>query len=218
MVLNYSQASMKINKEAMLILQILSFLLFFTNLVSQPVTALLKENNSSDEINNAYPFDLGEKLYYKMNYSIFTVGKAEVRIYPVEYTISQTDCYKIDIYGQTAGAAKLVSRVNDNFGAYINKDNLLPLKSWRILEEGKYRLKEYSDFDQEKGEVNVKKINNETGKMEEPKIYEFNEPYMLDLISGFAYLRTIDFSNINNGDTLTVNGFLEDTFYKLNVL
>jgi hypothetical protein len=209
---------MKINKEAMLILQILSFLLFFTNLVSQPVTALLKENNSSDEINNAYPFDLGEKLYYKMNYSIFTVGKAEVRIYPVEYTISQTDCYKIDIYGQTAGAAKLVSRVNDNFGAYINKDNLLPLKSWRILEEGKYRLKEYSDFDQEKGEVNVKKINNETGKMEEPKIYEFNEPYMLDLISGFAYLRTIDFSNINNGDTLTFNGFLEDTFYKLKVL
>ena len=209
---------MKINKEAMLILQILSFLLFFTNLVSQPVTALLKENNSSDEINNAYPFELGEKLYYKMNYSIFTVGKAEVRIYPVEYTISQTDCYKIDIYGQTAGAAKLVSRVNDNFGAYINKDNLLPLKSWRILEEGKYRLKEYSDFDQEKGEVNVKKINNETGKMEEPKIYEFNEPYMLDLISGFAYLRTIDFSNINNGDTLTFNGFLEDTFYKLKVL
>jgi hypothetical protein len=209
---------MKISKEAMLILQILSFLLFFTDLVSQPVNGLFGESKPSDEINNSYPFDLGEKLYYKMSYSIFTVGKAEVRIYPVEYTISKTDCYKIDIYGQTAGAAKLVSRVNDNFGAYINKDNLLPLKSWRILEEGRYRLKEYSDFDQENGEVNVRKINNETGKMEEPKIYEFNEPYMLDLISGFAYLRTLDFSANKIGDTLTFNGFLEDTFYKLKVL
>lgn len=209
---------MKITKEAMLILQILSFLLFFTNLFSQPATGLFAENKSSDEINNPYPFDHGEKLYYKMNYSIFTVGKAEVRIYPVEYTISKTDCYKIDIYGQTAGAAKLVSRVNDNFGAYINKDNLLPLKSWRILEEGKYRLKEYSDFDQVNGEVNVRKINNETGKMEEPKVYEFNEPYMLDLISGFAYLRTLDFTENKIGDTLTFNGFLEDTFYKLKVL
>jgi len=202
----------------MFILQILSSLLFFTNLVSQPVTDFSMENNSSDEIKNTYPFDLGEKLYYKMNYSIFTVGKAEVRIYPVEYTISKTDCYKIDIYGQTAGAAKLISRVNDNFGAYINKDNLLPLKSWRILEEGRYRLKEYSDFDQENGEVNVRKINNETGNMEEPKVYEFNEPYMLDLISGLAYLRTLDFTENKIGDTLTFNGFLEDTFYKLKVL
>ena len=202
----------------MFILQILSFLLFFTNLFSQPVTSFSTENNSSDEIKNTYPFDLGEKLYYKMNYSIFTVGKAEVRIYPVEYTISKTDCYKIDIYGQTAGAARLVSRVNDNFGAYINKENLLPLKSWRILEEGRYRLKEYSDFDQENGEVNVRKINNETGNMEEPKVYEFNEPYMLDLISGLAYLRTLDFTENKIGDTLTFNGFLEDTFYKLKVL
>ncbi len=209
---------MKINKEAMLILQILSFLLLFTNLVSQPVAGPNTEISSSDEINNVYPFDLGEKLYYKMNYSIFTVGKAEVRIYPVEYTISQTDCYKIDIYGETAGAGRLVSRVNDNFGAYINKDNLLPLKSWRILEEGRYRLKEYSDFDQENGEVNVRKINNETGKMEEPKVYEFSEPYMLDLISGFAFLRTLDFTENKTGDTLTFNGFLEDTFYKLKVL
>jgi len=209
---------MKINKEAMFILQILSFLLFFTNLVSQPVTNFYLNSDSSDEVKNMYPFDFGEKLYYKMNYSIFTVGKAEIRIYPVAYTISQTDCYKIDIYGQTAGAGKLVSRVNDNFGAYINKDNLLPLKSWRILEEGKYRLKEYSDFDQDKGEVNVRKINNETGRMEAPKVYEFNEPYMLDLISGFAYLRTINFANKNTGDTLIFNGFLENTFYKLNVL
>ena len=74
---------MKIKKEAMLILQILSFLLLFTNLVSQPVSGLNPENRPSDEIKNTYPFDLGEKLYYKMNYSIFTVGKAEVRIYPV---------------------------------------------------------------------------------------------------------------------------------------
>ena len=209
---------MKTNKEVMFILQILSFLLFFTDLVSQPVGSLYLKNDSSDDVKKTYPFDFGEKLYYKMNYSIFTVGKAEVHIYPVEYTVSQTDCFKIDIYGKTAGAARIVSRVDDNFGAYVSIENLLPVKSWRILEEGKYRLKEYSDFDQDNGEVNVRKLNNETGRMEAPKVYEFNEPYMLDLISGFAYLRTINFGNKNSGDTLIFNGFLEDTFYKFNVL
>jgi len=131
----------------MYVLQILSYLLLFTNLVSQPVTGINSSTDSLDEIKESYPFVLGEKLYYKMNYSFFTVGKAEIRIYPVEYTISRTDCYKIDIYGQTAGAGRLVSRVNDNFGAYITTENLLPLKSWRILEEGRYRLKEYVDLE-----------------------------------------------------------------------
>lgn len=198
--------------------KILGFLLLFTNLISQPLTQSPYGTTARHDVEKSYPFDLGEKVYYKMNYSIFTVGKAEVRIYPVEYTISQTDCYKIDIYGQTVGAGRIVSRVNDNFGAYVNKENLLPLKSWRILEEGRYRLKEYVDFDHDSGIVNVRKINNETGMMEEPKIYEFQESHMLDLISGFAFLRTINFKHVRKGDTLSFNGFLEDTFYKLNVI
>ena len=202
----------------MYILQILSFLLLFTNLLSQTLNPSHNSTESSDKIKKTYPFIMGEKLYYKMNYSIFTVGKAEIHIYPVEYTISKTDCYKIDIYGRTAGAGKLVSRVNDNWGAYLKIDNLLPLKSWRILEEGKYRLKEYVDYYHDRGKINVRKINNETGRLEEPKIYEFDEPNMLDLISGLANLRIIDFSQITQGDTLKYNGFLEDTFYKFDVI
>jgi len=202
----------------MYILQILSFLLFFTNLVSQPLTRPASSNDPLEGVKQSYPFIMGEKIYYKMNYSIFTVGKAEIRIYPVEYTISQTDCYKIDVYGQTVGAGKLVSRVNDNFGAYIDIENLIPLKSWRILEEGKYRLKEYVDFYHDSGILNVRKVNNETGRLEEPKVYEFNDPKLLDLISGFANLRIINFSEVNQGDTLKFNGFLEDTFYKIDVL
>jgi hypothetical protein len=122
------------------------------------------------------------------------------------------------VYGKTVGAGKLVSKVNDNFGAYLAIDNLLPLKSWRILEEGRYRLKEYVDFDQQNGIVNVRKINNETGRFEEPKTYEFNDSHVLELISGFANLRIIDFSNIDRGDTLNFHGFLEDTFYNLKIL
>ena len=202
----------------MYILQILAYLLLFTNLVSQPITGIYSTMDSLDDIKESYPFVLGEKLYYKMNYSIFTVGKAEIRIYPVEYRISEIDCFKVDIYGKTVGAGKLVSRVDDNWGAYLSKENLLPLKSWRILEEGRYRLKEYVNYDHDSGEVNVRKINNETGMLEEPKIYEFDQPYTLDLISGFAFLRMIDFSQVKNGDTLTFHGFLEDKFYNLAIL
>lgn len=202
----------------MIFVQILSFLLLFTDLASQPELRSAEDSEAKDATTGQYPFELGEKLYYKMNYSIFTVGVAEVIIYPVEYTILRTDCYKIDIYGQTAGAGRLVSRVNDNFGAYITTENLLPLKSWRILEEGKYRLKEYVDFDHDSGVVNVRKLDYETNRLEYNKEYRFEDSDMLDLISGFAFLRTIDFSNQTKGDTLVFNGFLEDTFYKLKVL
>ena len=197
---------------------VLSFILILLNLWVQPDLQFLKSSDVKNNVPAVYPFNLGEKLYYKMNYSIFTVGKAEISIYPVEYTISKKDCYKIDVYGKTAGAAAIVSRVNDNWGSFVEVDSLKPLKSWRIIEEGKFRKKEYVDFDHVNGEVNVRVVNNETGVLEEPVTYDFTDPQMLDLISGYAYLRTIDFTKFKVGDTLKMKGFFEDKFYKFNIL
>lgn len=197
---------------------VLSFIILFLNLWVHPEQQSLNTVDVTNDEPVAYPFKLGEKLYYKMNYSIFTVGKAEISIYPVEYTISQRECYKIDVYGKTAGAVAIVSRVNDNWGSFVDMDSLIPLKSWRIIEEGKFRKKEYVDFDHEKGKVDVRVVNNETGVLEEPQTYDFNDPHMLDLISGYAYLRTINFRQYEIGDTLKMKGFFEDKFYNFDIL
>jgi hypothetical protein len=165
-----------------------------------------------------YPFKLGEKLFYKMKYSIFTVGKAEIHVNPIRYYISDKVCYKIDVFGRTAGAAAIVSRVNDQWGALIDTSDLLPIKSWRYIEEGKFRKKEFVDYNHDDGIIDVRIVNNETGKLKEPVIYEFEEQNMLDLISGYAFLRTIEFEQYYVGDTIRLNGFFEDKFYKFNIL
>ncbi len=165
-----------------------------------------------------YPFILGEKLYYKMNYSIFTVGKAEIHVNPIKYYIYDKVCYKIDVYGRTAGAAAIVSRVNDQWGGLVDSEDLLPIKSWRYIEEGRFRKKEYVDYNHEEKIINVRVINNETGRLKEPETYEFKDQNMLDLISGYTFLRTVDFYQYIVGDTIKLNGFFEDKVYKFNIL
>ncbi len=165
-----------------------------------------------------YPFQPGEKLYYKMNYSIFTVGKAEIEINPVVYRLSGKKYYRIDVNGRTAGAGALVSTVNDNWGALLDSVNLLPLQSWRNIEEGHYRRREYVDFNYENGTVNVRVLDNNTGRYKEPKTYNFKSPHMRDLISGYLFLRIIDFNQLSIGDTIKVQGFFEDTFYNFKIL
>lgn len=160
----------------------------------------------------------GEKLYYRMNYSIFTVGRAEIIVNPIKYQVSNKLHYKIDIYGRTAGAAAIVSTVNDNWGALIDSDDLLPLRSWRNIEEGRFRRKEIVDFNHEDGKIDVHVLNYKTGKLKETVNYDFEEPYMLDLISGYAFLRNIDYQQYNMGDTIRINGFLEDTFYDFKIV
>ncbi len=165
-----------------------------------------------------YPFQPGEKLFYKMNYSIFTVGKAEIEINPIVYRVSGKKYYRIDVNGRTAGAAQWVSTVNDNWGALLDSVNLLPLQSWRNIEEGHYRRKEYVDFDHENGVVNVRVLDNQTGRFKQPKTYNFKSPHMRDLISGYLFLRIIDFNKLSVGDTIRVQGFFEDTFYNFKIL
>ncbi len=165
-----------------------------------------------------YPFQPGEKLFYKMNYSIFTVGKAEISINPVIYRVSGVKCYRVDVKGRTAGAAQLVSTVNDNWGALLDTANLLPVQSWRNIEEGRYTRREFVEFNQDKGVINVKVLDTKTGRYKDPKTYNFKSPSMRDLVSGYLFLRIIDFNRLDPGDTILVKGFLEDTFYNFKIL
>jgi hypothetical protein len=165
-----------------------------------------------------YSFVPGEMISYRMNYSIFTVGKAEILISPVMYRVSEKKYYRIDVNGRTVGAAQLVSTVNDNWGALLDTIDLLPLRSWRNIEEGKYRRREYVDYDHTGRKLKVRVFDNSTGTYSAPKEYKFSYSRIRDLLSGYLFLRIIDYNSLHIGDTINVSGFLEDTFYNLNIL
>lgn len=158
-------------------------------------------------------FKRGEYIKYKLTYGFFSVGRGHAVISDKYYSLNGRSCFKLDAYGTTAGMLSWVTHVDDHWGAYIDTASILPEVSYRIIREGNYKLDEYTYFDHENKKVAVKVIDNKTGKFKEPKEYETNL-HTRDMVAGFLYMRTLDFSKMQKGDTVMIKGFFEDTFYK----
>jgi len=163
-----------------------------------------------------HSYDVGEELEYRVHFGMFTVGKAITRIDKSYHTIDSHTCYKVDAYGVTSDWISWVAKVDDNWGAYIDTASLLSHRSYRILREGKYRRDEESIYDHETNKVEVKVKNRDTGVIES-KVFDV-PPRSKDLVSGFLFLRIIDFSKVVSGDTLFISGFHEDAAYELKII
>jgi len=161
-------------------------------------------------------FSRGEKLTYKMNFGIFTIGKGEMIISDKLYRINKRECYKIDIYGRTSGMVDWVARVDDQWGAYVDTAALVPHIAYRNIKEGNYRKNEVVRFDHVHDVLETKTINKKTGKWKEPILYGAPDN-VREMLSGLLYLRTMDFSKLEKGEIFTVSGFFEDMFYELDV-
>lgn len=168
-------------------------------------------------VSKSNSFGKGEQLNYKVNFGIFTVGKATTRIDQKVFHINQRPCYKIDAFGETSEWISWVTRVKDNWGAYLDTANMSTHVSYRKIREGKYKLDELSNFDHKNGKVVVKELDQESGVYGNAKEYEIPKNAK-DLVGGFMLLRQIDFRKVHKGDTVTIGGFFEDTSYFLKVM
>ncbi len=173
--------------------------------------------------NNDYPvilntsFGKGEEITYRVNFGIFTVGSASTKVDPKIYSINARPCYKVDAFGTTSGMVSWLTKVDDQWGAYIDTAALVTHVSYRKLKEGRYRKDEITTFDHDKNKAAVKVMDKVTGVYREPKIYDTPDN-VRDLVSGFLYLRLIQFDTLQKGDTVVVSGFLEDTAYNLKII
>jgi hypothetical protein len=162
-------------------------------------------------------FGTGEQLDYRVNFGFFTVGKATTKIDHRVYSINAKPCYKIDAWGETSDWISWVTRVKDNWGAYLDTTSLNSQVAYRKIREGHYKKDELTSYDHQNNIADVKVLNHETG------VYEKGESYSIpknakDLVSGFMLLRVIDFSRVKEGDTLAISSFYEDTAYNLKVM
>lgn len=176
-------------------------------------------NGDSDTVYHKVDYDSftkGEKLEYKLNFGIFTIGRGEMIISDKFYRINGRDCYKIDIYGRTSGMVDWVARVDDQWGAYVDTAALVPHIAYRNIKEGNYRKNEVVRFDHKHDVLETKTIDKKTGDWKEPIIYGAPDN-VREMLSGLLYLRTMDFSQMKKGEIFTVSGFFEDMFYELDV-
>ncbi|MEY5047218.1 MAG: hypothetical protein RLZZ175_577 [Bacteroidota bacterium] len=147
----------------------------------------------------------GELLSYRLHYGFVNAGVADIQVMPLLYQVNNRICYRMNINGRTTGSFDMFLKIRDQFGAYIDTATMRPQKSYRLIQEGNYKLTEITQFDHDSNKVVV----NSDGK---DKIYK-TPSNVKDIVSSYYYLRTIDFSKVKIGDIIVIKSFLENTTY-----
>ena len=173
------------------------------------VTSDVSEESSTEAV-----FSKGEKLEYRVHYGFINAGEATVQVHPEYYVINNKVCYKATCYGRSVGAFDMVTKIRDTWGSYIDTSEFIPQRSYRDITEGKYKLKEGVYFYHTKGQASAEREN----KKGEVSKASYSIPYgVQDIISGFYFLRKLDYNKMKVGDTIKLNAFFEDALYKFNI-
>lgn len=186
---------------------LLLLLLFFLVAFSKQVTYRQVENHS---------FDVGERLEYRVHYGLLNAATATMEIGEKVVYRNNRPCYKVDIYGRSVGVFDLITRINDNWGTYIDTAAIIPHGFYRILEEGRYRKYEYVDFDHQKKEAITTILDKKTKEPREPIISSIPKNVQ-DMVSTYYYIRTIDYSQIPEGEIITIDAFFDEECYDFKI-
>lgn len=163
-------------------------------------------------------FAPGEELNYRVSFGFIGIGDAKMVIDKEVGKVNNRPVYKVDVYGKTTGMVDWVAKVDDHWGSYVDTAALLPHISYRKIREGNYRKDEVTRFYHDRGIVETRTLDQKSGKYREPKTFENRNREIRDILAGYLYLRTVDFARMKKGDSFRINGFLEDTFYDMNMV
>ena len=185
------------------------YIILFLGLMSTCSMAQTEIQELSSENN----FISGEQLKFNLNYGWFTVGFASLQV--LDTMFYDEDCYQVEVSGQTAGFLSLFTKVDDTWGAFIEKSDLLPLTTYSDIEEGRYTRRDEVYFDKKAHRIKVDKVRKEKKK---PTQYFDYEGEMNDLMSGYLKLRNIDFNKLMPSDTIRFKAFYDEIFYDFGLI
>lgn len=161
-------------------------------------------------------FAAGEMLKFRVHWGPLNAAEATMKISDEYYNVNGRACYKIDIYGSTTGLADMMVRVRDNWGAYVDTASILPQKAYRYIEEGRYRKNEMINFNHGDDVATVLRLDKHTRTLKEKEDFDVPDN-ILDIVGGYYYLRTIDYSKYKVGEEIDVRGFFDDEIYNLKI-
>jgi len=161
-------------------------------------------------------FSHGEELTFKVKYLFFNAAEAKMVTNPDIHKINGRPTYKIDVFGKTLSIFKIFY-VKDNWGTYLDTARLIPLQSYRHIEEGNYRKHEQVSFDHVKKKANVKLYDRDNKRVEETHSYDIPANAQ-DLVSGFYQLRTMNLTRLKKGEAITIQGFFDKEIYNLKLI
>lgn len=163
------------------------------------------------------PFTYGEELHFDVSYGWIDLAEAKLQVSKKPVIKNSNTYYQIDAFGKTKGAATLFGKVNDNWGTHLDTETLLPHLSYRYIEEGRYRRNEKVYLDQVNKKATLELYDRENKKVKEVKVFSLPGAVQ-DLVSGFYYLRTLDFAKLRKGQEVLITGFFDKEIYNLKLI
>ncbi len=160
-------------------------------------------------------FSTGEVLKYKVRYGPIVAAEAVIDVSPNIHRINNRPCYRATVYGKTTNSFDFFIRIRDTWQSYIDTAAMVPQRSFRNIEEGSYKKKETVDFNHAAKTALVEKKRKSEPKEKNPFPIKANAQ---DIVSGFYYLRTIDYSKLALGDKITLHGFFDEENFELQVI
>jgi uncharacterized protein DUF3108 len=154
-------------------------------------------------------FKEGEFLKYRISYGVLNAGFATLE---VENYIQKKDTfYHVKGKGWTTGMVDLFFPVLDIYETYIDIQTKQPHHFIRKINEGGYRKDKeiFFNFNEQQATVIDHKKNTE-------KSY-FIEKDVQDMLSSLYYMRELNFDSLNIGEIVSINMFLDQEIYKINI-
>jgi Protein of unknown function (DUF3108) len=191
--------------------------MFSKKLFLAPILIILIAATQADTLNpvRVLPqnnFGTGEHLEYRVHYGFVNAAEAIVHVDNTIQMVNRRPCYKVEVNGRTTGAFDLVSRVRDTWRTYIDTAAILPQQFYERKQEGGYKKEEQLVFDHQNDVVRVKEINDPDGN----DLLNMKVPdHVQDLISGYYFLRTVDFGKMQVGQIVVVKAFYDREVYDM---
>ena len=119
----------------------------------------------------------------------------------------------MDVYGETVGMWTVFYKVKDNWGSYIDTTSIVPQRFYRYIIENRYRKNEIVDFYHHNDTAIVNKLDGETRELKEKQHFSIPNNSQ-DLVSGYYFLRTLNYDTIEVNTEIIVEAFFDDEVYK----
>ncbi len=153
-------------------------------------------------------FQAGESYSYKVKYGILTIGQAQVDVHDKIFTVNDRPCYRVNVVGKTAGMAS-IWRVKNTYRSFVDTTAIIPHRFVYSARENSFARDQVLEFDHGRNLVK---------REEKEKITEYKVPqYVQDVISGYYYMRTINFSKMQIGEKVKAPMFFDDEVYNMEV-
>lgn len=161
-------------------------------------------------------FERGETLQYKVHYGLINAAEATIEVDNDVHRVHERPCYKATVTGRTTGSFDLFLRIRDTWRSYIDTTSILPQRFFRNIEENNYRKRETIDFDHVRDVADVESHKRDKNNVKKGTFKVPNN--VQDIVSGFYFLRTLNYDQRKVGEVIKVQGFFDEDVFNMDVI